>query len=197
MTNKYNKQRSKPKTAAHMGIHRNLDPLYTFKETRLVKNLVHDLPLRTSALRTLGAFANITASESFINELALIKNIDPFDIRINHLKDGRAIDVLNNLKIEMNCKDLDRECFRGIGFSRYKNSAAYCAVGVEIKISDNLDIKLINAWISVDAGEIAYEDGIKAQVEGGLFKQLVGLYMKKCFLIQKKLFQKIGIVIKL
>ena len=104
MTNKYNKQRSKPKTAAHMGIHRNLDPLYTFKETRLVKNLVHDLPLRTSALRTLGAFANITASESFINELALIKNIDPFDIRINHLKDGRAIDVLNNLKIEMNAK---------------------------------------------------------------------------------------------
>ena len=51
--------------------------------------------------------------------------------------------------------------------------------------------------LSVDAGEIAYEDGIKAQVEGGLFKQLVGLYMKKCFLIQKKLFQKIGIVIKL
>ena len=170
LTNKYNKQRSKPKTAAHMGIHRNLDPLYTFKETRLVKNLVHDLPLRTSALRTLGAFANITASESFINELALIKNIDPFDIRINHLKDGRAIDVLNNLKIEMNCKDLDRECFRGIGFSRYKNSAAYCAVGVEIKISDNLDIKLINAWISVDAGEIAYEDGIKAQVEGGFIQ---------------------------
>ena len=144
--------------------------MYTFKETRLVKNLVHDLPLRTSALRTLGAFANITASESFINELALIKNIDPFDIRINHLKDGRAIDVLNNLKIEMNCKDLDRECFRGIGFSRYKNSAAYCAVGVEIKISDNLDIKLINAWISVDAGEIAYEDGIKAQVEGGFIQ---------------------------
>jgi len=170
LTNKYNKQRSKPKTAAHMGIHRNLDPLYTFKETRLVKNLVHDLPLRTSALRTLGAFANITASESFINELALIKNIDPFDIRINHLKDGRAIDVLNNLKIEMNGKDLDRECFRGIGFSRYKNSAAYCAVGVEIKISDNLDIKLINAWISVDAGEIAYEDGIKAQVEGGFIQ---------------------------
>ena len=59
------------KHAAHMGIHRNLDPLYTFQETRLVKNLVHDLPLRTSALRTLGAFANITASRKFLNELAL------------------------------------------------------------------------------------------------------------------------------
>ena len=66
--------------------------------------------------------------------LLCIKNIDPFDIRINHLKDGRAIDVLNNLKIEMNCKDfMIVNSFRGIGFSRYKNSAAYCAVGVEIK----------------------------------------------------------------
>ena len=59
---------------------------------------------------------------------------------------------------------------RGIGFSRYKNSAAYCAVGVELNISDDLDIKLINAWITVDAGEIAYEDGIKAQVEGGFIQ---------------------------
>ena len=84
-----------------MGIHRNLDPIYSFKETRLVKNLVHDLPLRTSALRTLGAFANVTASESFLNDLASIKNIDPFDIRINHLDDERAIAVLKSLKKEM------------------------------------------------------------------------------------------------
>ena len=64
----------------------------------------------------------------------------------------------------------DKNTYRGIGFSRYKNSAAFCAVGVELKVNDNLDIKLINAWISVDAGEIAYEDGIKAQVEGGFIQ---------------------------
>ena len=51
---------------------------------------------------------------------------------------------------------------RGIGFSRYKNSAAYCAVGIELNITDELEIILKKAWISVDAGEIAYEDGIKA-----------------------------------
>tara|TARA_B100000965_G_C19060076_1_gene527426 strand:+ start:14 stop:499 length:486 start_codon:yes stop_codon:yes gene_type:complete len=59
---------------------------------------------------------------------------------------------------------------RGIAFSRYKNSAAYCAVGVELFINDELDIILKNAWISVDAGEIAYEDGIIAQVEGGFIQ---------------------------
>ena len=170
VNNHFVKRKSSPKTNAHMGIHRNLDPLYDFGETRLVKNLVHDLPLRTSALRTLGAFSNVVALECFINEIAKTKNIDPFEIRINHLSDERAIGVIKNLRDQMT-KEIQKEgLHRGIGFSRYKNSAAFCAVGVELKVNDDLEIKLINAWISVDAGEVAYEDGIKAQVEGGFIQ---------------------------
>ena len=170
VNNHFIKRKSTPKTNAHMGIHRNLDPLYDFGETRLVKNLVHDLPLRTSALRTLGAFSNVVALECFINEIAKTKNIDPFEIRINHLSDERAIGVIKNLRDQMT-KEIQKEgLHRGIGFSRYKNSAAFCAVGVELKVNDDLEIKLINAWISVDAGEVAYEDGIKAQVEGGFIQ---------------------------
>ena len=59
---------------------------------------------------------------------------------------------------------------RGIGFARYKNSASYCAVGVELKVNDDLEVKLNKAWITVEAGEIAFEDGIKAQVEGGFIQ---------------------------
>ena len=170
VNNHFIKRKSTPKTNAHMGIHRNLDPLYDFGETRLIKNLVHDLPLRTSALRTLGAFSNVVALECFINEIAKTKNIDPFEIRINHLSDERAIVVIKNLRDQMT-KEIQKEgLHRGIGFSRYKNSAAFCAVGVELKVNDDLEIKLINAWISVDAGEVAYEDGIKAQVEGGFIQ---------------------------
>ena len=170
VNNHFIKRKSTPKTNAHMGIHRNLDPLYDFGETRLIKNLVHDLPLRTSALRTLGAFSNVVALECFINEIAKTKNIDPFEIRINHLSDERAIGVIKNLSDQMT-KEIQKEgLHRGIGFSRYKNSAAFCAVGVELKVNDDLEIKLINAWISVDAGEVAYEDGIKAQVEGGFIQ---------------------------
>ena len=188
--NNFENKRSKPKTAAHMGIHRNLDPLYNFKETRLVKNLVHDLPLRTSALRTLGAFGNVVASESFINDLAIIKNIDPFEIRINHLDDERSIDVLNNLKKEMEIVKPKEDNFRGIGFSRYKNSAAYCAVGVELNVTNNLQIKLNHAWIIVDAGEIAYEDGIKAQVEGGFIQAASWTLYEEVLFDSKKVISK-------
>jgi nicotinate dehydrogenase subunit B len=170
LTNDFTEKKSKPKKSAHMGIHRNLDPLYNFQETRLVKNLVHNLPLRTSALRTLGAFANITATECFINDLALYKNIDPFEIRKSHLSDERAVDVLQALKLDMNNKNEEIGFHRGIGFARYKNSASYCAVGVELKVNDDLEVKLNKAWITVEAGEIAFEDGIKAQVEGGFIQ---------------------------
>ena len=170
INNNFTKHKSTPKTKAHMGIHRNLDPLYEFGENRLVKNLVHNLPLRTSALRTLGAFSNVIALECFLNELAKTKNIDPFEIRINHLSDERAIGVIKNLRDQMTKEFQNQGLHRGIGFSRYKNSAAFCAVGVELKVDDDLEIKLINAWISVDAGEVAYEDGIKAQVEGGFIQ---------------------------
>ena len=164
------KRKSTPKTAPHMGIHRNLDPIYNFKEKRLVKNLVHDLPLRTSALRTLGAFANVTALESFLDEMAQLANIDPFDFRLNHLDDKRGRDVLLDLRGQMSLDKEKQGCFRGIGFSRYKNLAAYCAVGIELSVTDDVEIDLLKAWISIDAGEVAYNDGIRFQAEGGLIQ---------------------------
>ena len=60
--------------------------------------------------------------------------------------------------------------FRGIAFSRYKNSASYCAVGVELTISDNVEVELKQAWISVDAGEVAFKEGIEAQGAGGFIQ---------------------------
>ena len=77
---------------------------------------------------------------------------------------------LKILKKKMEIFKPKDDSFRGIAFSRYKNSAAYCAVGVELNVTDDLEIKLNHAWITVDAGEIAYEDGIKAQVEGGFIQ---------------------------
>ena len=159
-----------PRTGDHMGIHRNLDPLYNFNNIRLVKNLVHNLPLRTSALRGLGAFGNVLAIESFMNELAEKADIEPIIFRLNHLSDDRAREVLIALNDQMQKSPLNENNSRGIGFARYKNSAAYCAVGIEIKLTDEVELKLVNAWISVDAGEVIYKDAVISQLEGGLIQ---------------------------
>src|SRR5215468_9518630 len=48
---------------------RNSIPLYEFPSQRVIHHFVQDMPIRVSALRTLGAYANIFALESFMDEL--------------------------------------------------------------------------------------------------------------------------------
>ncbi|MCH8115483.1 MAG: molybdopterin-dependent oxidoreductase [Chloroflexi bacterium] len=79
-------------------MHRNLDPIYAFPERRLVKHLVHEVALRTSAMRSLGAAANVFAIESFMDELALKAGRDPLEFRRDHLADTRALAVLDALE---------------------------------------------------------------------------------------------------
>src|SRR2546423_11814599 len=69
---------------------RNSIPLYDFPNQKVVKHFLPEMPLRTSALRTLGGYSNVFALESFIDELALAAGADPVEFRLRHLKDPRA-----------------------------------------------------------------------------------------------------------
>ena len=80
--------------ARHVGIYRNADPLYAFPRRRIVKHSVPHSPLRTSTLRGLGAYANVFAIESFMDELAHTVGADPVEFRLRHLADERAKAVI-------------------------------------------------------------------------------------------------------
>ena len=50
---------------------RNAIPLYDLPRQKVTHHLIKDIPIRASALRTLGAYANVFAIESFMDELPL------------------------------------------------------------------------------------------------------------------------------
>jgi len=52
------------------------------------------MPIRVSALRTLGAYANVFAVESFMDELAAAAGADPVAYRLKHMTDPRARAVI-------------------------------------------------------------------------------------------------------
>jgi len=160
-----------PNMSRHAGLHRNLDPLYSFENKRLVKNLVRDLPLRTSALRTLGAFANVFAIESFMDELAEEAGIDPVTFRLNHLEDQRAKEVLQAAadKLGWGC-EVPEGRGRGIAFAQYKNIQAYAAVAVELEVNDKAEVIMHRVALAGDAGQIVDQAGIIAQYEGGFLQ---------------------------
>ena len=157
------------------GGQRNALPLYDLPQHTIQYHLVTESTIRSSALRGLGAYANIFAIESCMDELAILAQQDPIAFRLNHLNDARARAVLENVAAQSawyqplaSAVGADAIRGRGIGFARYKNSGAYCAVVVEIEVTDR--IVLDKVWVTVDAGEIIHPDGLINQIEGGVLQ---------------------------
>lgn len=164
------------------GSDRNAIPLYEFANQKVVNHLIQTMPIRTSALRTLGAFCNVLAIESFMDELALQSNQDPVAFRLRHLKDPRAVAVLERVaemahwktsqeKLSNDNKSKYEKRGRGIGFAKYKNMAIYCAVVTDVVVNtQTARIRVERAYSAVDAGLIINPDGLKNQIEGGLIQ---------------------------
>jgi CO/xanthine dehydrogenase Mo-binding subunit len=149
---------------------RNSEPYYDIPQTEIVDHFVQG-PLRTSALRSLGAYANIFAIESFVEELAEIAGIHPLEFRIRHLKDERAIQVIKVLQDAIEADNNQTGAGLGYGFSRYKNTAAYCAVATHLQVDlENKSILLLKMWAVLDAGEAINIDGLKNQTSGGMIQ---------------------------
>jgi len=165
----------KPAPLPAGGGNRNAIPIYSFQNTRVVHHFVPEMPLRVSALRGLGAYANVFAIESFMDELAAAAKIDPLDFRLRHLDDGRARDVINAVAERFGWGRFQKQRGRGRGFAfaRYKNYAAYCAVAIEVEADRELGlVKPIRVVAAIDSGEAVNPDGIRNQTEGGVIQSL-------------------------
>ena len=151
-------------------IHRNLQPMYEFADTHLVEHFVADSPLRTSALRSLGAFANVFAIESFMDELAAAVAQEPIQFRLKHLADARARKVLQRLEQELRKRPVAAGSGRGVAMARYKNQQTWCAIGVDVIVDDRGHVQLEHAVIVADAGLVIDPDGLANQLEGGFIQ---------------------------
>jgi nicotinate dehydrogenase subunit B len=155
-----------PPAANGGGGDRNSIPLYDFPSWQIECHRLLTMPVRTSALRTLGAQGNVFAIESFLDELAAERGEDPVAFRLRHLSDSRAQDVIRSVARRANWKPEKRAGVGyGIGFARYKNTGAYCAVIAEIEGADDIRVKRLT--IAVDVGEAINPDGVINQIEGG------------------------------
>jgi CO/xanthine dehydrogenase Mo-binding subunit len=156
-----------PPTAGGGGSQRNSVPGYEFPAVRVVSHRLLDMPVRTSALRSLGAFANVFAIESFVDDLARARNEDPLAWRLRHVSDPRARAVLESVARRAGWgAPLEGEGLgRGIGWARYKGKGAYCAVVAEVELTHEVRVRRL--VIAVDVGLAVNPDGVENQVEGG------------------------------
>jgi nicotinate dehydrogenase subunit B len=155
-----------PPTGA-MGSTRNAVPGYHIPDLEVVRHRLLTMPIRTSSLRSLGAFLNVFAIESFLDELAECAGADPVAFRLAHLTDPRAAGVIEA------AADLAGWAVRpraegtgyGLGYARYKGLAGYCAAVAEVEAHS--DVRVRRIWLAVDVGTVINPDGVINQVEGG------------------------------
>ena len=153
------------------GATRNAEPLYNIPAKRILHHLVTEAPVRTSALRGLGAMPNVFALECCIDELAERAGQDPVAYRLSITADARARAVIEKVAAMAKWNagaPVGSGRGRGIAFARYKNRAAYSAVVVELSVDE--DIRLHHVWCATDAGLVINPDGVINQLEGGILQ---------------------------
>jgi CO/xanthine dehydrogenase Mo-binding subunit len=151
------------------GATRNAVAIYDLPRHRLIHHLLPDVPMRTSSLRGLGAWVNVFAIESFIDELAEIAGEDPVSYRLSLLSDPRprrVIETAARMSGWFERHDRGENSARGFGFARYKNLASFAAVVAEVEVEEEIRLKRI--WCAADAGLVITPDGARNQVEGGI-----------------------------
>lgn len=155
----------------HMGggSQRNAVPYYDLPAMQVINHALTPMPIRVSALRALGAYLNVFAIESFMDELALASGQDPVSFRLRHLSDPRARAVIEAVvkRAQWDPTAPGGEG-RGVGlaFARYKNIGNYAAVIAEVDLTQRVAVKRVVA--AVDCGCIVNPDGALNQLEGGI-----------------------------
>lgn len=148
------------------GTTRNAVPIYDVGPRRVAGHRRADSPLRTSAMRALGAYLNVFATESFMDELALEAGADPVDFRLEHLSDPRAAHVVAEAaRLSGWSSPLPDDVGRGLGFARYKDKGAYCAVVAEVEATSQ--VRVLRLTVVADLGLVVNPDGARNQLEGG------------------------------
>jgi len=149
------------------GAHRNAIPIYDFPDLRVTHHYVKEMPVRSSSLRSLGGFGNVFAIESFMDECGVAAGTDPIQFRLKHLKDPRGLAVIEKVVERSGWETWKPAEGRGhgIGFAKYKNLGAYCAVVAEVEAGHELRVTRLVA--AVDVGIAVNPDGVVNQIEGG------------------------------
>jgi CO/xanthine dehydrogenase Mo-binding subunit len=156
-----------PPPASGGGADRNAVPAYAVPNLRVINHRLTTMPLRASALRSLGAYLNVCAIESFVDEIAGALGEDPLAFRKRHLDDERAHAVLDAV--------VERSAWwrgakgegvgHGLAWARYKNTGTWCAAIARVQVG--AQVRVLNLDLAVDVGTVVDLDGVINQIEGG------------------------------
>jgi isoquinoline 1-oxidoreductase beta subunit len=130
--------------------------------------------MRVHAWRGIGAGYNKFVSESFLDEVAAARGVDPLDFRLELTKDQpRAQAVIKAVAEMSNYKKKRPGRGLGIAFSDYHDTLTAGVAEVSVDKATG-KIKVHNYWIAVDPGLVIQPENAQAQIESAIVYGLSG-----------------------
>jgi nicotinate dehydrogenase subunit B len=166
---------SQPMPQPEGGGDRNGLPLYDIPNARVVNHFLPVTPLRTSAMRSLGAHLNIAAIESTVDQLAALARADPVQFRLDNLRSQPRAQAVVRQAAAMfgwraGAKALPLRG-RGFGFGQYKNLMAFVAIAVDVVVDPDRNMaRIVRVACAADCGQVVNPDGARNQLEGAIIQ---------------------------
>ena len=130
--------------------------------------------MRVHAWRGIGAGYNKFVSESFLDEVAAARGVDPLDYRLELTKDHpRAQAVIKTVAAMSDYKRKRPGRGLGIAFSDYHDTLTAGVAEVSVDKATG-KIKVHNYWIAVDPGLVIQPENAQAQIESAIVYGLSG-----------------------
>ena len=147
-------------------------------------------PFFTGPLRSPARLQNSWTHESFIDEVAAAVGADPVEYRLRHLNNVSVLEEVSGNRL----KDVIRAAAqlanwdprpspkpgnprtgvvtgRGIACCLYEGDNGYCALVVEVEVDQDTGHVVARQFFAAnDCGPITNPDGLKNQVEGGIYQ---------------------------
>jgi isoquinoline 1-oxidoreductase beta subunit len=121
----------------------------------------------TGAWRSVENFPQAFAMQSFIDEMAYERKLDPLDLRLQLYSDRAAgVIKLAAEKAEWG-KPLPAGWGRGIAYHA-TFGVTYVAYVAEVSVDENGKVRVQRVVAAVDCGQVINPDNVAAQIEGGI-----------------------------
>jgi CO/xanthine dehydrogenase Mo-binding subunit len=150
---------------------------YALANNKLTAHWLAETPLPAAWIRAPGRMHNTFGNESFLDEIAAVAGIDPFEIRLRHLEDQRGRELLERLRRfakwePRGSRERDSGTVvrgRGVSYVKYELVRTYVGVVADVTVDRTTGrIKVDRVWVVHDCGQIINPDGLRNQIEGNV-----------------------------
>ncbi|MET0683534.1 MAG: molybdopterin cofactor-binding domain-containing protein [Casimicrobiaceae bacterium] len=150
---------------------------YALPNNKLTAHWLVDTPLPAAWIRAPARMQNTFGNECFLDEIAAATGVDPFEIRVRHLKDARGLELLERLRKLAKWEPRGSRLRdagsiargRGVSYAKYELVRTYVAVVADVSVERMTGkVKVDRVFVVHDCGQIINPDGLRNQIEGNV-----------------------------